>query len=156
MIRITRQTDYGIVLLSSLARAGTDATHTAPGLAAATHLPLPMVSKILKLLTRAGILSSQRGVKGGYQLARPPEEITVVQMISALEGPIAITACIEESDSHCEHEGCCVAQGNWQIINRALREVLSGITLAEMAGALPGNVVQLAGCPARSGGSCSG
>ena len=93
MIRITKQTDYGIVLLTHLA-AHPDRHFNAPELAAEARLPLPMVSKILKLLAREGLLASHRGVKGGYSLARPAEEISMAEIIAALEGPIAITECV--------------------------------------------------------------
>ena len=92
MIRLGRLTDYGIVLMSHLA-ATDDGPHNARDLAAQTQLPLPAVSKLLKLLARAGLLTSSRGAKGGYALARPASEITVPQMIEALEGPIALTDC---------------------------------------------------------------
>jgi FeS assembly SUF system regulator len=130
MIRITKQTDYGIVLLTHLA-AQPDRHVNAPELAAETQLPLPMVSKILKLLVREGLLLSHRGVKGGYSLARLPGEITMAEIISALEGPIAITECIEVS-SDCSHERLCPVRSNWHRINAAVRGALEGITLAEM------------------------
>ena len=95
MIRITKQTDYGIVLLTHLA-ANPERQYTAPELAAEARLPLPMVSKILKLLARDGLLASHRGVKGGYSLARPAEEISMAEIIAALEGPIAITECVSD------------------------------------------------------------
>jgi FeS assembly SUF system regulator len=131
MIRITKQTDYGIVLLTHMA-ATPERRANAPELATETRLPLPMVSKILKLLVREGVLLSHRGVKGGYGLGRPPEEISMAEVISALEGPIAITECIDDH-SGCSHEAFCGVRGRWQRINTALRETLEGITLAEMA-----------------------
>jgi FeS assembly SUF system regulator len=134
MIRITKQTDYGIVLLTHLA-AQADRQLNAPELAAETQLPLPMVSKILKLLVREGLLVSHRGVKGGYSLGRLPEEITMAEIISSLEGPIAITECIEVS-SDCSHEQLCPVRSNWQRINEAVRGALEGITLAEMTSPL--------------------
>ena len=135
MIRITKQTDYGIVLLTHLA-ATPERQVNAPELAAETRLPLPMVSKILKLLVREGVLLSHRGVKGGYGLARPPEEISMAEVISALEGPIAITECIDEH-SGCTHEPFCSVRGRWHRINAALRQALEGITLAEMGHPAP-------------------
>jgi FeS assembly SUF system regulator len=131
MIRITKQTDYGIVLLTHMA-ATPERRANAPELATETRLPLPMVSKILKLLVREGVLLSHRGVKGGYGLGRSPEEISMAEVISALEGPIAITECIDDH-SGCSHEAFCGVRGRWQRINTALRETLEGITLAEMA-----------------------
>jgi FeS assembly SUF system regulator len=131
MIRITKQTDYGIVLLTHLS-AQPERQYNAPDLAAEAQLPLPMVSKILKHLAREGLLLSHRGVKGGYSLARPPREISMAEIISALEGPIAITECIDEM-GNCFHEPICQVRSNWQRINDAVRGALAGITLAEMA-----------------------
>lgn len=131
MIRITKQTDYGIVLLTHLA-AHPERTFNAPELAAETGLPLPMVSKTLKMLTRESLLASHRGARGGYGLAQPASEITMTQVISALEGPIAITECIDTS-GECSHERLCPTRNNWQRINQALKEALDRISLAEMA-----------------------
>lgn len=131
MIRITKQTDYGIVLLTHLA-AHPVRTFNSPELAAETGLPLPMVSKTLKLLAREGLLASHRGVRGGYGLAEPATEITMTRVISALEGPIAITECIDTS-GECSHEQVCPTRSNWQRINHALKEALDRISLAEMA-----------------------
>ena len=103
MIRISRLTDYGIVLMSHMAAHG-DRVHNATEVAAEAHLPLPTVSKLLRLLAKEGLLESHRGVKGGYGLARPAEDITVGTIITALEGPIAITTCTNDSPGECEHE----------------------------------------------------
>ena len=131
MIRITKQTDYGIVLLTHLA-AEPERQYNAPDLAAEAHLPLPMVSKILKLLARESLLVSHRGVNGGYSLARRPEAISMAEIIAALEGPIALTECISV-EGDCFHEPLCPVRSNWRRINQAVRTALEGITLAEMA-----------------------
>src|SRR4029079_14037867 len=131
MIRITKQTDYGIVLLTYLA-AHPERQLNAPELAAETHLPPPIVSKILKLRAREGLLTSHRGVKGGYGLARQAEDISMAEIIAALEGPIAITECISV-EGDCSHETLCPVRSNWQRINLAVRSALEGISLAEMA-----------------------
>jgi FeS assembly SUF system regulator len=130
MLRITKLTDYGIVLLTHLG-AHPERQFAAPELAAETRLPLPMVSKILKLLTRERLLASSRGVKGGYGLAIPPEALSMARIITALEGPIAITECVDTT-GECSHEQLCPSRGNWQRINSALRVALEGISLAEM------------------------
>ena len=135
MIRITKQTDYGVVLLTHMA-GQPERLYNAPDLAAEAHLPLPMVSKILKLLTREGVLDSHRGVKGGYSLARSPHAISMAEIIAALEGPIAITECIEEVGD-CVHERLCPVRSNWHRINEAVLTALQGITLAEMVHPLP-------------------
>jgi FeS assembly SUF system regulator len=129
MLRMSRLTDYGLVLLTHLASAPVDQVHNARELAESAHLPLPMVSKILKVLTREGFLVSQRGAKGGYSLARRPEDVTVVAVIDALEGPIALTECGAGS---CEREANCVVRAPWQRINRVVRQSLEDVRLADL------------------------
>ncbi|MDX1631421.1 MAG: SUF system Fe-S cluster assembly regulator [Thermoanaerobaculia bacterium] len=142
MLRITKQTDYGIVLLSHMA-TDPDRLFTAPDLAEETRLPLPTVSKVLKLLSRDGLLDSQRGAKGGYSLSRRPEKIRVSDIIRCLEGPIAMTECIDDGPGVCDQEGSCPVEGNWQIINDAIRTALDRIDLSQMATPLPSRLVQL-------------
>jgi FeS assembly SUF system regulator len=142
MIRMTKQTDYGFVLLTRLA-AEPGAAMNAPELAAETKLPLPMVSKILKLLVRQGLLASHRGVKGGYALARPAAEIHAAEILRALEGSVALTVCIEGSPGECDREPFCTVRGPWQRINKAVFEALAGVTLAELAGMTAPRLVQL-------------
>jgi FeS assembly SUF system regulator len=132
MIRISRLTDYGIVLMSHIA-AHPDETHNAAEIALATRLPVPTVSKLLRQLAHEGLLTSHRGVKGGYGLERRPEEISVAAIIRVLEGPIALTACVTELPGECEHESQCPVRGHWNRINHAVREALEGISLSEMA-----------------------
>jgi FeS assembly SUF system regulator len=139
MIRLTRQSDYGIVLMSHLAArvAGSgspDEQWSAPDLAHALEIPLPMVSKTLKLLARGGLLVSQRGSKGGYTLSRPAAEISVAAIVEALEGPIAITDCTDSTlAAHdCSRESICSVRDHWQVINQAVGRALSAISLADM------------------------
>ena len=136
MIRLSRLADYGIVIMTHMAR-GPERQQTAPEIAAQTHLPLPMASKILKGLVHAGLLVSYRGAKGGYGLARSARDISVADVIVALEGPIALTACIEHGPGECDIEALCPARANWRRINDAIREALEGITVMEMAQAVP-------------------
>ena len=131
MLRMTKQADYGIVLMTFLA-SHPNRRFAAPELAAAVQLPLPTVSKILKLLGRESLLESHRGVKGGYSLARDPQRITVAAMISVLDGPIAVTECIEDTPGECSQESVCHLRGNWQRINLAVRQALESISLAEL------------------------
>lgn len=143
MIRLGRLTDYGIVLMAHLADAG-DGPHTARDLAAETQLPLPAVSKLLKTLTRAGLLVSSRGAKGGYRLARAANQITVPEMIEALEGPIALTDCTLHEGA-CSQEPSCHVRTPWQRINQAVHDALARVRLADLAGgSLPGAIVPLA------------
>lgn len=149
MIRLTKQSDYGIVLLTHLA-TDPDVPLSAPELSQALRIQLPMVGKILKLLTRAGLASSHRGVKGGYWLARSPGEITVAEIVAALEGPIAMTDCTEDTHAthphDCSRESFCSVRDHWQVINQAVGRALAGVTLADMlrpATGLPTNLVTL-------------
>jgi FeS assembly SUF system regulator len=136
VIRLSKLADYGIVIMTNLARRP-GRQHNAPEIAAQSHIPQPMVSKILKALARAGLLTSHRGAKGGYGLARPAAAISVADVISALDGPIALTACIEDGPGGCEIEALCPARANWHRINDAIRGALDDISLAEMAQAIP-------------------
>ena len=132
MIRLAKLTDYAIVLMSHLA-AEPEAQMTAASLAQASQIPMPTASKILKVLAREGLLVSHRGASGGYALARAPRDISVAQVIAAMEGPIAMTECAEIGDGECEQESICRVRGNWQRINDAVTGALSSITLEEMA-----------------------
>jgi FeS assembly SUF system regulator len=135
MLRISKMTDYAVMLATHLAASG--GPHAARDLAVQTQIPEPTASKVLKKLARAGVVISQRGAKGGYALARPPQQIGVNEVIEAIEGPIAVTECSDEStDSSCEYETNCGVRANWQRINFAVHTALSQITLADMA--LPG------------------
>lgn len=137
MIRLSKMTDYGIVVLTELARAG--ATRTARELAEATAVPLPSVSKVLKVLSQADLLASQRGVAGGYSLAAPAETIPISRVIAALEGPISLTECGDHGPARCDLESVCQVSFHWKVINRAIYSTLEQLTLADMCG--PGNGV---------------
>ena len=143
MLRISKLTDYGIVLLTHFAEVGDGSTHNAREMAEATSLPLPVVSKILKGLVQADLLISQRGSKGGYALAREPGEIRVSEIIAALEGPIAVVEC-GAGPGHCDVESRCRVRDPWQRINQAVQETLERVTLADLVPGTPGPLVQIA------------
>jgi len=130
MLRLSKLTDYATVILSHMAKDGMK-VHAAMEIAAITGIALPTVSKILKLLVNADVLVSTRGAKGGYALARVPEKISVAAVISALEGPIALTEC-SISQQGCEQASGCEIRGNWSLINRAIHQALESVTLADM------------------------
>ena len=130
MFRMTKMTDYGILLLTQFAAHEDRAAFTARELAHESHLPLPTVGKLLKQLSHGGLLVSQRGIRGGYSLARRPREISVASIIATLEGPVAITEC--NGAVRCEHETFCSTRPNWHVINETIRASLEGLTLADM------------------------
>lgn len=132
MLRISKLADYGTVVMVYLARK-------APGLCNArdiaqnTHLTVPTVSKLLKKLTLARLLTSVRGVTGGYQLQRSAAEITVAQIINALEDHQGLTECSVQHNSHCALEGFCQVQGNWRLLSQAIETALDSVTLEALA-----------------------
>ena len=136
MIKLSKLADYGIVIMTHLARPG-GVQASAQEIALATRIPPPMAQKILKALAKDGLLRSQRGVKGGYELARAARSITVAQIIEALDGPIAVTDCVDGAPGDCVIESLCPARTNWERINSAIRDALEEVTLAEMAEAIP-------------------
>jgi len=106
---------------------------TAPQLAQQSGVPLPTVAKILTHLARDGIVTSQRGVAGGYHLARAAEQISMTEIVVALEGPIALTSCVDGTVGGCEVEQLCPMRGNWDRVNQAVRSALDQVTLADMS-----------------------
>lgn len=132
MLRISKLTDYGTVVLACLAASPAERL-TATEVAERTHLGLPTVSKLLKNFHRAGLLTSTRGARGGYRLARPAAAISAAAIIDAIEGPVAITECSGEH-STCEHEVSCSTGNAWQRINGAIRRSLDEISLAQLSG----------------------
>lgn len=142
MIRLSKLADYSIVLLTYFSRTLPGETpkpsvYTARELADESRLPLPTVSKILKALCRGGLLVSHRGANGGYSLSRPPDAISVVDIITSIEGPIAMTACSVTAPGLCDFEAACPVRSNWQRINGVVVQALAGLTLLDMKQPLP-------------------
>src|ERR1700747_3189062 len=132
MLRISRLTDYATVLLAAL--AGEPArVQTATALAEQTHIAAPTVSKLLKQLQRAGLVSSTRGLHGGYQLARPATQISAAAILDALEAPRALTDA-PAGHGNCDIEDSCRVGRVWQRLNLAIRRSLYEVTLAQLAG----------------------
>lgn len=131
MLRLSKMTDYGAVVLAHMARRP-DAVHAAAEVAEATRVNLPTVSKLLKLLTKGGLLVSQRGANGGYVFARSPEAISAADIIDAIEGGLGITECAGDH-SQCSIEAHCDVGGAWQRINLAIHDALKQVSLAELA-----------------------
>ncbi len=130
MIRMSKLTDYAIVILAHLARG--ERTLTAQSLASRSRVPLPTVSKLCKELSRAGLLQSYRGRHGGYSLTRAPEMISVAEVVEALEGPISLTDCGSPSAQPCGIEPYCVAKETWDPVSRAVQSALRALPLSEI------------------------
>jgi FeS assembly SUF system regulator len=131
VIRLGRLTDYGLVLMSHFARSPVE-LRTARELAKECRLPFPTVSKILKVLLERGLLESHRGIRGGYILAQDPQRITVGSIISALEGPLALTECSTDVAGLCDLESSCPIRDNQRIINQVIRGALERVTLSDL------------------------
>lgn len=132
MFRLNRLTDYAVVVLSQMSLRGEE-LRSAQQISDDTAVPLPTVSKLLNLLGRAGLVTSQRGATGGYTLSRSPEQISIAQIIQALEGPIALTACVDGAVESCDVESFCPMRGNWNKVNTAIQDALTSVSLAEMS-----------------------
>jgi len=130
MLRMSKLTDYGTMVLAQLAASDRGLT-TAGQLADATHLAQTTVSKLLKALVHAGLVLSTRGVQGGYTLARPADAISAAEILDALEGPVAITEC-SSSSGGCDLESFCRVGSAWQRINHSIREALDSVSLADL------------------------
>ena len=131
MIKLSKLTDYAVILLSVLAE-DTGTLYSSTDLAKKTALPEPTVSKILKLLAKNGLVESLRGAKGGYQLAHTAQMISIAEIVSAIEGPVALTSCVDQSNECCERITDCSMKGRWNKVNVAMQETLQQISLEDM------------------------
>ncbi|MEP7350621.1 MAG: SUF system Fe-S cluster assembly regulator [Sphingorhabdus sp.] len=134
-MRLSNMADYAVVVMSAASRHCGSARVSATDLAAETGIALPTTQKLLSILSKAGLLRSARGTGGGIQLARPAAAISLVDIIEAVEGPIAMTACVEAGKHDCGMEGACRMQAHWPVVNQAVRGALADINLTTLAGA---------------------
>lgn len=142
MIRMSKLADYGIVLMAYSGRNSATSVHTARELAERSEIPLPTVAKLLKALARGGLLTSQRGTRGGYSLALSAQEISVAEIITAIEGPPALTQCTQKSSDPCDLEKRCPVRTNWSVINKTVMRALGELTLADMMAPMTASQLQ--------------
>ncbi|CCA94384.1 SUF system Fe-S cluster assembly regulator [Novosphingobium sp. PP1Y] len=131
-MRLSSMADYAVVIMSAAARHCGGARVSAGQLAEETGLPGPTVQKLVSKLTGAGLMRSSRGVGGGLKLARPPATISIADIVEAVEGPIALTACLEQGKHDCTLEGTCNMQPHWPQVNAALRGALAQVSLVQL------------------------
>lgn len=148
MMRFSRLADFAVVVMTHVAQHR-DRMHTAAEVAVATQLPAPTVAKVLARLCREGLLTSSRGVKGGYTLARPAAEIPVGAIVNALDGPVALTQCIKLGPGRCEVEAVCPSRIGLHRINVAVHKALDDVSLAEIADPAQTVLAQALQAPAR-------
>ncbi|WP_404710856.1 SUF system Fe-S cluster assembly regulator [Sphingomonas sp. MMS24-J13] len=138
-MRLSNLADYAVVMLAAAARAGS-ARLNATCLAEQTGVPLPTVQKLVGRLAGAGLIVSSRGTGGGFHLARSPENISLADIVEAVEGPIAMTACVEQGRHDCALETDCRVKPHWGAVNDALKGALGGVSLAQLA--MPAPIVR--------------
>ncbi len=131
-MRLSNLTDYAVVLLAAAARAGS-ARLTAALLAGQTGVPLPTAQKLVGKLAAAGLLTATRGSGGGFRLARAPSELSLADIVEAVEGPIALTTCVEQGRHECGLDHHCQVKPHWGAVNVAMRGALAGVSLASLA-----------------------
>jgi FeS assembly SUF system regulator len=137
-MRLSSLADYAVVMMAAAARrCGAARRLTATALAAETGLPLPTVQKLVSRLSAAGLIESARGTGGGFRLARPAGAISVADIVEAVEGPIALTTCVDAGRHDCAVEGACRVRGHMPAVNGAVRGALAGLTLAALAAPAP-------------------
>lgn len=132
-MRLSSMADYAVVTMCAAARHCGSARVSAAELAVETGLPQPTVQKLVSLLSRAGLLRSVRGAGGGLKLARPAAAITLADIVEAVEGPIALTACVQQGKHDCALEPCCNVRPHWGVVNETLRGALAGVPLTQLA-----------------------
>jgi FeS assembly SUF system regulator len=131
MIKISKLSDYAVVVLSALAEVD-GRQMNASGLSAYTGLPEPTVAKVLKLLAREQILVSERGVNGGYKLLISPDRLSIGRIIKAIDGPVSVTSCVDNAENACAYQSRCTSKGRWNKVNNAVRDTFESISLADM------------------------
>lgn len=132
-MRLSSMADYAVVVMAAAARHCGGVRVSAVQLAEETGLPAPTVQKLVSRLAGAGLLRSSRGVGGGLKLARPAAAITLADIVEAIEGPIALTACVDHGKHDCTLEGACTVRAHWPIVNEALRGALADVPLTRLA-----------------------
>jgi FeS assembly SUF system regulator len=134
-MRLSSMADYAVVTMSAAARHCGGVRVSAAQLAEETGLPVPTVQKLVSRLTTAGLLRSARGAHGGLKLARPAAAITLADIIEAVEGPIALTACAPEGKHDCGMEQACTVRPHWGLVNQTMRGALAAVSLTQLSGA---------------------
>ena len=132
-MRLTSLADYAVVMMAAAARHPAGTRLTANCLAEETGVPLPTAQKLMGRLASAGLLTSARGTGGGFQLTREAQGISLADIIEAVEGPIAMTNCIEGSVHDCALEGSCRVKPHLNAVNFAVRNALQGVNLASLS-----------------------
>jgi len=132
-MRLTHLADYAVVMMTAAARRDETARLSATDLAQETGVPLPTAQKLMQQLAAHGLLIGQRGAGGGYALARPVSEISLADIVEAIEGPIAMTQCADGINHDCILDAHCRVKPHMGIVGDAVRGALGAVSLRELA-----------------------
>ena len=132
-MRLSSLADYAVLMMSAAARHCGAAKVNATTLASETGIPLPTAQKLVSRLSSAGLFESTRGTGGGVRLSRPPAAISLADIVEAVEGPIAMTACVDTSRHDCALEGGCAVRPHMSIVNNVIRDALASVSLASLS-----------------------
>ena len=132
-MRLTHLADYAVVMMTAAARREGGARLSAAELSADTGVPLPTAQKLMGKLAQAGLLTSARGAGGGFTLARPAGDISLADIVEAVEGPIALTMCSDGINHECLLDAHCRVKPHMGIVGNAVRGALGAVRLTELA-----------------------
>ncbi|MBP6580527.1 MAG: RrF2 family transcriptional regulator [Sphingomonadales bacterium] len=132
-MRLSNMADYAVVVMGAAARHCGGVRTSATALSEETGIALPTVQKLVSILTKGGLLRSVRGAGGGIQLSRPAAAITLADIIEAVEGPIAMTSCVNATSCNCVIEPDCNVKPHWTAVNQAIRGALADVSLSSLA-----------------------
>ena len=133
MIKISRLADYAVVVLATLLK-GDGQSMSAAAVAEVSRLPEPTVAKVLKLLAKDGLVVSTRGAGGGYMVSKSASDISIAAILASVDGPVALTACVDGQEGSCSYSGACPVHGRWDGVNNAIQNALNSVTLSDMMG----------------------
>jgi len=136
-MRLSSFADYAVVMMAAAARHAPATKLSATMLSAETGVPLPTAQKLMGRLTGAGLLASTRGAAGGFELARPADAISLADIIEAVEGPIALTSCVDDLRHDCALEQACKVKPHWGVVNEAVRGAFAQVSLASLTSSSP-------------------
>lgn len=133
MLKLTKKADYGLIALKHLANRQNGSASSAKEISDCYGIPLPILAKVLQTLVRGGFLRSEHGVNGGYKLARDPREITTLEVIRVIDGPILLTSCFNEDGRECDQSDRCTVRDPLRKVHEGILRLLGGISIFDMS-----------------------
>lgn len=132
MLKLSKKADYGLIAVKHLATRGAEGSCSAGDIAEAYGISAPLLAKVLQKLAKGGLVTARHGASGGYQLARDPKEITALEVISAIDGPLVITSCVT-SHGECYQSPTCTVREPLRRVNESILQVLKTVTISQLS-----------------------